>query len=200
MSLMNRAEFMEVLRKELVPLKKDETEKFINYYEEIIDDYLEDGLREDEVIEKIGNPKVIARNILSEQDHVDNKVPLTNSKIINIILLILGFPLWGSLLLAGLMLILSGLIIIWCIPFTAGVSALGFFAAGLWSIVVSPFMMADVLSVGVVQLGVGLGTLGVSFLLAMVTLNLSKKFTRFTKELGLKLYKLFNRRIVQIRL
>ena len=197
---MNRAEFMEVLRKELVPLKKDETEKFINYYEEIIDDYLEDGLREDEVIEKIGNPKVIARNILSEQDHVDNKVPLTNSKIINIILLILGFPLWGSLLLAGLMLILSGLIIIWCIPFTAGVSALGFFAAGLWSIVVSPFMMADVLSVGVVQLGVGLGTLGVSFLLAMVTLNLSKKFTRFTKELGLKLYKLFNRRIVQIRL
>lgn len=193
---MNRAKFIEVLRKELVSLKKAETDKFINYYEEIIDDYMENGLTEEEVVEKIGNPKTIAKNILNEQDTVELKVPSTNSKMINIILLILGFPLWGSLLFAGLMLILSGLIVVWCVPFTSGVSAIAFFTAGLFSIVATPFMMADVLSVGVVQLGMGISSIGISFLLAMVTIYLSKKFSRFTKDICSRLFKLFNRRMV----
>lgn len=195
---MNRAEFIEVLRRELVLLKKAERDKFINYYEEIIDDYMENGLTEEEVVEKIGNPKAIAKNILDEQDTVELKVPSTNSKMINIILLILGFPLWGSLLFAGLMLVFAGLIIVWCVPFTSGVSAIAFFAAGLFSIVATPFMMADVLSVGVVQLGIGISSIGLSFLLAMVTIYLSKNFSRFTKDICSRLLKLFNRRVVQI--
>lgn len=195
---MNRVEFIGILDVELAALKRVEREKFITYYEEIIDDYMENGFEEEAVIEKIGNPKIIAKNILSEQDTVDIKVPLTNSKVINMILLILGFPLWGSLLFAGLMLILSALILVWCIPFTTGVSALAFFAAGLFSIVATPFMMADVLSVGVVQLGVGIGSIGVSFLLAMATMYLGKEFRFFTKELSSRLLKLFNRRVVQL--
>lgn len=193
---MNRAEFIEVLRKELVSLKKAERDKFINYYEEIINDYIENGLTEEEVIEKVGNPKIIAKNILNEQGNVEFEAPSINSKIINIILLILGFPLWGSLLFAGLMLILSGLIIVWFVPFASGVSAIAFFAAGLLSIVATPFMIADVLSVGIVQLGMGISSIGVSFLLAMATIYLSKKFSRFTKEICSRIFKLFNRRMV----
>ncbi|WP_040194707.1 DUF1700 domain-containing protein [Clostridium culturomicium] len=195
---MSRVEFIEILNFELGAIKKIEREKFITYYEEIIDDYMENGFEEEEVIDKIGNPKIIAKNILSEQDTVNIKVPLTNSKVINMILLIIGFPLWGSLLFAGLMLILSGLILVWCIPFTTGVGALAFFAAGLYSIVATPFMMADVLSVGVVQLGVGVGFIGVSFLLAMATMYLCKEFRFFTKELSSRLLKLFNRKVVQL--
>ncbi|MDU4891997.1 MAG: DUF1700 domain-containing protein [Clostridium sp.] len=195
---MSRVEFIEILNFELGVIKKIEREKFITYYEEIIDDYMENGFEEEEVIDKIGNPKIIAKNILSEQDTVNIKVPLTNSKVINMILLIIGFPLWGSLLFAGLMLILSGLILVWCIPFTTGVGALAFFAAGLYSIVATPFMMADVLSVGVVQLGVGIGSIGVSFLLAMATMYLCKEFRFFTKELSSRLLKLFNRKVVQL--
>lgn len=195
---MNRVEFIEILDVELAALKRVEREKFITYYEEIIDDYMENGFEEEAVIEKIGNPKVIAKNILSEQDTVDIKVPLTNSKVINMILLILGFPLWGSLVFAGLMLVLSGVIVIWCIPFTAGVSALAFFLAGIYSIVATPFMIAEVLSVGMVQLGVGIASLGVSFLLAMATMYLCKNFAFFTKELSSRLLKLFNRKVVQL--
>lgn len=195
---MNRVEFIEILDVELAALKRVEREKFITYYEEIIDDYMENGFEEEAVIEKIGNPKVIAKNILSEQDTVDIKVPLTNSKVINMILLILGFPLWGSLVFAGLMVVLSGVIVIWCIPFTAGVSALAFFLAGIYSIVATPFMIAEVLSVGMVQLGVGIASLGVSFLLAMATMYLCKNFAFFTKELSSRLLKLFNRKVVQL--
>lgn len=195
---MNRVEFIGILSVELSALKRVEREKFITYYEEIIDDYMENGFEEEAVIEKIGNPKAIAKNILSEQDTVDIKVPLTNSKVINMILLILGFPLWGSLVFAGLMVVLSGVIVIWCIPFTAGVSALAFFLAGIYSIVATPFMIAEVLSVGVVQLGVGIASLGVSFLLAMATMYLCKNFAFFTKELSSRLFKLFNRKVVQL--
>lgn len=197
---MNRTEFIEILSAKLKVLNRTEREKFITYYEEIIEDYLENGFTEEEVIGKIGDPKILAKNILSEQnqDTVDIKMPVTNSKLLNRILLVLGFPLWGSLVFAGLMIILSGLIVVWSIPFTAGVSALAFFIAGVFSIVATPFMLADVFSVGVVQLGVGIASIGVALLLAMATLFLCKKFGYFTKELSSRLLRLFNRKVVQI--
>ena len=105
------------------------------------------------------------------------------------ILLILGFPLWGSLLLTAVLLILSAYIIIWCIPFTTGVSSIAFFVASLVSIIGSPFMMADVLTVGIVQLGLGITSVGISILLGLVTIYLSKKFIVITKQLTFKVFK-----------
>ena len=132
---MTKSTFIDELRGLLESLNEDECNKFISYYEEIIEDYKESGLTEQEVIEKIGSPQSIANNILSEQDSININIPSFNSKILNMILLILGFPLWGSLLLTAVLLILSAYIIIWCIPFTTGVSSIAFFVASLVSII-----------------------------------------------------------------
>lgn len=195
---MTKSTFIDTLRGLLESLNEDECNKFISYYEEIIEDYKESGLTEEEVIKKIGSPQSIAKNILSEEDSININIPSFNSKILNIILLILGFPLWGSLLLTVVLLILSAYIIIWCIPFTTGVSSIAFLAAALFSIVGSPFMMADVLTVGIVQLGLGIASVGIFILLGFITIYLSKKFIFITKQLTFKVFKSFNKKVVKI--
>lgn len=195
---MTKTTFIDTLRGLLQSLNEDECNKFISYYEEIIEDYKESGLTEEEVIKKIGTPQSIADNILSEQDSIDIKVPSFSSKILNAILLILGFPLCGSLLLALVLLILSVYIIIWCIPFTTGASSIAFFVAALISIIGSPFMMADVLTVGIVQLGLGVSSVGLSILLGCITIYLSKKLVIITKKLTFKIFKSFNKKVVKI--
>ena len=195
---MTKTTFIDTLRELLHSLNEDECNKFISYYEEIIEDYKESGLTEEEVIKKIGTPQSIADNILSEQDSINIKVPSLSSKILNVILLILGFPLWGSLLLALVLLILSAYIIIWCIPFTTGVSSIAFFVSALISIIGSPFMMADVLTVGIVQLGLGVSSVGLSILLGCITIYLSKKLVVITKKLTFKIFKSFNKKVVKI--
>lgn len=195
---MTKSTFIDTLRGLLESLNEDECNKFISYYEEIIEDYKESGLSEQEVIKKIGSPKSVANNILREQDSININIPSFNSKLLNIILLILGFPLWGSLLLTVVLLILSAYIIIWCIPFTTGVSSIAFFVSALVSIVGAPFMIADVLTVGIVQLGLGVSSVGVSILLGLITIYLSKKFIVITKKLTFKVFKSFNKKVVKI--
>ena len=193
---MSKSIFIDTLRGLLEPLNKEERDKFISYYEEIIEDYKESGLTEQEVIDKIGSPQSIANDILSEQNSIN--IPSSNSKILNKILLILGFPLWGSLLLTAVLFILSVDIVILCIPFTTGVSSIAFFGAALVSIIGSPFMMFDTLNVGVVQLGLGVSSIGMSILLGFITIYLSKNIIGITKDLTSKVLKSFKKKVVKM--
>ena len=193
---MNKSDFIETLDRLLKSLNKEEREKFIYYYEEIIEDYKESGLTEEEVINKIGTPESIAENILSEHDVV--KVTSTGSKILITILLVLGFPLWGSLLLAAFLLVLCAYIVIWCGPLITGVSSVALFVASLMSIIGFPFMLFDSLSTGIVQLGVGITSLGLSVLLGFATIYLSEKVIVITKKLTYKVLGLFKRKVVRI--
>lgn len=193
---MSKSIFIDTLRALLEPLNKEESDKFISYYEEIIEDYKESGLTEQEVIDKIGSPQSIANDILSEQDLI--KKPSSNNKVLNKILLFLGFPLWGSLLLTAVLIILSVYIVILCIPFTTGVSSIAFFGSALVSIVGSPFMMFDTLNVEVVQLGLGISSIGISILLGFITIYLSKNIIGITKDLTFKLLKSFKKKVVKM--
>ena len=195
---MTKSDFFNSLKESLKPLSKGECNKFIIYYEEIIEDYKESGLTEEEAVDKLGYTHSISNVILSDQDNVDIKISPFNNYIINILLLVLGFPLWGSLLLAVALLILSANIIIWCIPFITGVSSTAFFIAALVSIIGAPFMVGDILSVGIMQLGVGIALIGISILLAFLTVFLSRKFIVITKKLSLMVCKRFNKKVVRL--
>lgn len=195
---MMKLDFLEELRRHLSPLKKTERETFISYYEEMIEDYLEDGLSEEEVFEQIGEPRKVAQQILKEQDTVVLKVPSSSSKVLNVLLLVLGFPLWGSLLLAAGALLFSGYLIIWCLPFTTIVMTFAFFVAGLASLIGMPFMMADVLIVGIVQLGMGILSIGLAILCGLATYYSTKKMILITKNSWAKIFQLFRRKVVEL--
>ncbi len=116
---MNKQEFLSALSDKLSVLSEEDKEKSIEYYSEMIDDRVEDGLSEEEAVEALGSVDEISSRIL-----LDTPLPkLLKAKVKpkkglrawEIILLILGAPLWLSLILAALSVVLAVYIVIWTV-------------------------------------------------------------------------------------
>lgn len=193
---MNKAEFLKSMDADLRKMNATEKKKYITYYDEMISDYVENGMTEEEAVNKIGSPAKIAKELLEDYDSVKLNLPSTGSRLLNITLTIIGFPLWGSVLLAIALFVLSIYTIIWCIPFTTAAGCVGLLTSAIIGIIGSPFVMANSLSVGVIQLGLGIGSIGVSILLGMVSIYLSKKFVEISKRFTAKLVALFQKKVV----
>jgi uncharacterized membrane protein len=196
MGIMNKAEFLNELSLCLQSMNESEKNKFIIYYDEMLSDYVENGMTEEEAVNKIGIPKKIAEEILGDYGSVKINLPFTGSRGLNFILTIIGFPLWGSVLLAFILMVFSVYVIIWCVPFVAGAGSIGFFTTSIIGIVGSPFVMARSASTGVIQLGTGIASIGISLLLGFAAVDLSKKLIIVTKKLNTKLAALFKKKVV----
>jgi uncharacterized membrane protein len=195
---LNKIEFLEILSEYLQKIDKKERDKFITYYDEMIEDYKENGYEELDAVKKIGNPRDIAMNILEEQNVDIVNLPSSQSKFLKTVLLIIGFPLWGCVLLTVALLILSAIIVIWCVPVTTGAGAFGFFITSIVGIIGSPFLMMENLSLGVIQLGLGVASIGIAYLLAIVTVTMSKKMISITQVLTCKLSNIYKKKAVKI--
>lgn len=193
---MNKNGFLKELSYHLQKMRAIEKNKFITYYDEIISDYIENGMPEEEAVSKVGGPKMIAEELLENHDYVKTKGSSIGSRILNVSLLILGFPLWGSLLLAGILLLLSFYVVLCCAPFITGVGCVGFFSTCIIGILGAPLIMLGSLSVGIVQLGTGIASFGISVLLGMATLSLSRIIIIVTKRFNIKLVSLFKQKVV----
>lgn len=103
---MTKLEFLTLLRERLASLPQNEVYERLSFYSEMIDDRMEDGLTEDEAVACAGNINDIAAQITAD-------IPLTKilkdkirqKKCLNaleIVLLILGAPIWLSLLITAI--------------------------------------------------------------------------------------------------
>ena len=133
---MTKAEFLAALRSRLAGLPGEDTETFLDYYGEIIDDRIEDGLSEAEAVEALGSIDAVVGGILEETPLprlVRAKVaPRRALRIWEIVLLVLGAPVWLSLLIAAAAVLLAVYAVIWAVvavlfavfvSFAAGVPA-----------------------------------------------------------------------------
>lgn len=193
---MSKAEFLNKLAFCLQKMNASERNKFLTYYDEMISDYIENGITEEDAVIKIGDPKKIAEELLCDYGSVKLNLPSTGIRWLNTTLTIIGFPLWGSVLLAAILMVFSVYLIIWCVPIITGAGFVGFFATSIIGIVGSPFVMIKSFPIGVIQLGTGIATVGISLLLGFATINLSKRIIIVTKNLNIKLAKLFNKKVV----
>ena len=114
---MNKEEFLSALRSALAGLPQEDIEERLAFYSESIDDRMEDGLTEEEAVEAVGTVDEVRDQIMAE-------IPLT--KLVRekmrpkgrlhaweIILLVLGAPVWIPLLIAALAVLFSVYICIW---------------------------------------------------------------------------------------
>ena len=99
---MNKQEFLAELNRQLKCLKKTEREKYIEYYEEMISDIVESGETEEAAIKRQGNPRQIAREILtnSNPEYQKSRDWRGISLLISSVILLLAsmvsvFILWG---------------------------------------------------------------------------------------------------------
>ena len=116
---MNKIEFIESLKQKLSNLPKDELEERVNFYLEIIEDKIEEGIKEQEAIAQLGSVEEIANQIISDiplrklaKEKLKKQRKLQTWEIF---LLVIGFPLWFSLLVAFLAIILALYISLWAI-------------------------------------------------------------------------------------
>ncbi len=193
---MNKAGFLSELTLYLQKMNVNERNKFITYYDEMLSDYMENGIQEEEAVKKIGMPKNIAEELLNDYKSLNVKQPSTGSRIIKYLLILVSSPLWGFLLLSVILVVISLYIGLWCVPFITGVGSIGYFATSLIGIVGSPFIMARSLPAGIVQLGTGIAGIGLSLLLGFATIGLYKKIIYITKRFNSKLAVLFKKKAV----
>ncbi|GCF94916.1 hypothetical protein NRIC_28070 [Enterococcus florum] len=194
---MKRVEFIKELSNYLAnEVRPSEVHRLIEYYDEMILDLMEDGYSEEEAVSRMGDPQALAYEAAGIPSEI--KVPRRFSPLV-IILLILGFPLWGSLAFAGFMILLSFYIVIWCIPFTGACLAGGFLFGGLVATLTSPLAMMTSLFYGITQLGVGMLIFGLGLLALWATYKCSAGFINMHRWLTRKIRQsIFQRKVVNV--
>ena len=111
---MNRSEFLAELKKGLSSLPEKEAAERISFYSEMIDDRIEEGLTEEEAVSEVGSVYEIIGQAVTEapEGKTDKKRKL---KAWEIVLLILGSPIWISLAAAAVVVAVSLYLSLWAV-------------------------------------------------------------------------------------
>lgn len=116
---MNKQQFLAALRDRLCGLPQSDIGKSLDFYAEMIDDRVEDGLTEEQAVLELGPVDEIAAQILLEQPLpklVKAKMrPRRALRVWEVVLLVLGSPVWLPLLLAVVAVLLSVYVVVWAV-------------------------------------------------------------------------------------
>ena len=175
---MNKTQFCALLENKLKPyLSPKEMYKTLNFFEEMIDDRIDEGLSEEEAVLQLGDIDIIVDQILDEHNigkkqtklvwrFVPRKIPTELGFIITVLLL----PVWITIFALGA----SLFIVILSIIFSIVLTIIAIFIGGILLILKSPFYLIyernisyflDTLGFGFVNTGIGL--IGIYWLLKM---------------------------------
>ena len=141
---MKKQEFLDKLRASLWALSEEEKKSSLEYYTEMIDDRMEDGLSEEEAVAAVGDLDEIVEQITAESPRTPAAVKAEpeekNPKQVKqrrmepwmIVLLVLGSPVWVSLLIAVASVVFAVFVSLWAVvislyaaTFALAVSAVG---------------------------------------------------------------------------
>lgn len=197
---MNKQEFLTQLRMGLTGLPQSDIDERLTFYSEIIDDRIEEGFSEQEAISQIGTVDEIISQIISEVPLTKlvkkSFTPKNKLKTWEIVLLILGTPVWLPLLIAAIAIIFSLYIVFW----TLIVSLWAIFVSFI-GLVIGCIVSAVALSlvgnglIATALVGLAILSAGLSILLFFGCKAATKGSIKFTKNIALYIKSLFvNRR------
>ena len=116
---MTKHEFITQLRDRLSKLPEREVEERLSFYVEMIDDRIEDGRTEQEAVADLGPLDEIAAQIVADipllQIAKKRIKPTRRLKAWEIVLLAVGSPVWASLLIAALAVLIALYASFWAI-------------------------------------------------------------------------------------
>ena len=166
---MNKKQFCTFLENELrLYLSSKEVYKTLNFFKEMIDDRVDEGLSEEEAVAQLGNIDDIVGQILDEHNIKKRQkklvwrfIPQKTPSAANIIIAILLFPIWITIF----SLVASFFIAFVSLIFSLVVSVIAFFVGGIALILKAPFYLIyekniayclDTLGFGFIITGIGL--------------------------------------------
>ncbi len=156
---MTKLEFLNSLKNRIHSLPVDDLQKSLDYYSELIDDYIEDGVSEEEAVASLGNIEDIVSQIIADTPLpklVKAKVkPNRTLKVWEIILIVLGSPVWLSILITAFAVVFSIYVSLWCVVvslysvvLSVAVATLAVFTGVIISLIKGMFLDAAVLLAG----------------------------------------------------
>ena len=196
---MKKQEFLSRLEQALSGLPGEELQERLAFYGESIEDRMEEGLAEEAAVEELGSVEEIAAQILAETPFPtlvrERLKPQGRMPGWEILLLILGFPLWFPLLVTAFALLLSVYIVLWslllclwAVELSLVVSGLGALVSGLLSLFRGDASQALLL------IGAGLLLAGLSIFLFFGCKAASRGAVVLTRKIALWIKSLFLRK------
>lgn len=196
---MNKEDFLVNLRNGLSGMPQHDIDERVSFYSEMIDDRVEEGMSEEDAVAGIGPVDEIVSQTITDvplSKLVKNRiVPKRSLQTWEIVLIVLGFPLWFPLLIAALAVVLSLYLVVWSLIIT------------LWSVwasvvasVASGFIVGTVcfaqgkMAFGLLALGVSSFLAGVSILGFFGCTAASRGVIRLTKNAAVWMKKRFIRK------
>ncbi len=195
---MNKREFLEELKKGLSGLPREDIDERMAFYSEMIDDRMEDGIPEETAVSEIGDVDEITSQIVADiplAKLVKEKItPKKKLKAWEIVLLVLGSPIWLPLLIAALAVALSlyvvlwsVIIVLWSVFASVAAGGLGWIAAGVY------FAVSAGALTGIAMMGAGIACAGLLIFIffgckaaTKGILILTKKFAAWIKNCFIK--------------
>ena len=196
---MNKDTFFDELRKRLSGFPQDEVEERLSFYGEMIDDRIEDGMTEADAISQIGTVDEIADQVMSDiplsrlvREQVSRNKPRKTWKVV---LLALGSPVWGSLLIAAFAVILSLYIALWAVVISLYAVCLALAAAAVCCLPEAVLLLIKGNPAGALcSVGAAAICAGLAILMFFVCVKITKGVIKLTKTILRKIKTLFIRK------
>lgn len=161
---MTKNEFIIEFRRGLSGLPGRDIDERVSFYSEMIDDYIEEGLPEEDAVAEVGDLEDIVAQIVADTPFVriakEKIIPKRKMKTWEIVLLAVGSPMWVVIGATILAVIISVYAVFWAL------------VVCLWAV----FAALAALSVGVIGVGIiyivtgsvlpGIAAIGASLILA----------------------------------
>ena len=193
---MNKQEFLYALQNALSGLPEDEIEERVAFYGEMIDDRTEEGASEEEAVSGIGTVGEIREQIVADiplQKLVREKVkPKRTLRAWEIVLIVLGFPVWFPLLIAAFAIALSLYIVVFALIVSLWAIEISLWACVLVGIAaaVACFIKGNAFP-ALMMLGAAFIVAGISIFTFSGCVGATKGIVKLTKKAGVAVKTMF---------
>ena len=192
---MTKKEFIKELRERLSGLPKDDLESRLSFYEESINDRMDDGKSEEEAIKELGTIDEIVNQVASETSLVtlvkEKAKPKRKLSGAEIALIAIGFPLWFPLVLTFLILCLVFCLVFWIIGLIPLITCVSSLVVGVAEFFSYFAIIGEANSLGV--LGMALAGIGLALMLIPAVIYSVKGTIKLIKLIMTGIKKLFIR-------
>ena len=184
---MTKPEFLEELKSSLSGLPDDEIKERLSFYSEIIDDRIEEGITEEDAVLSLGKISDIVTETIADtplKKIVKKKVEKKRTiHLWEIVLIILGAPLWVPIIISLLTIALSLYAVIWALVISLCAVEVSLFACTLCSAFLGIFyIIKSNLPACLASFSLTLFCIGLSIIMFYICLMASKATIRLTKK------------------
>ncbi len=136
---MRKQEFLDALKSGLTGLPQEDIGERLTFYGEMIDDRMEEGLSEEDAVAAIGPVEQVINEIVAETPLtklVKERIkPKRRLRAWEIVMLVIGFPLWFPLTVAALLLVVVFYLVLWVLVICLWAVETVLWAAALFGLV-----------------------------------------------------------------